>query len=152
MVLSQTHQTNLSEVELAMMAQEKGSTNGVRTSADQLIQDHSNFDQTIVAMAQNSGNLKAVRRSAHETADEKTAARLVGRIGKACVRASTSSARALVSSPLRFSSPLKIAIRALHRSAPGEEALGEEAGERNKSPRLAGDFPLPPIARFIQAG
>ena len=72
MVLTQMHQTNLMEVELAKMAREKGSIKGVRAYADQLIQDHTNLDQTVVAMAQKSGNLKAVRRSAHETADEKT--------------------------------------------------------------------------------
>ena len=75
MVLSQIHQTNLMEVELAKMAREKGSINGVRAYADQLIQDHTNLDQTVVAMAQKSGNLKAVRRSAHETAVEKTVER-----------------------------------------------------------------------------
>jgi putative membrane protein len=75
MVLAQIHQTNLMEVELAKMAREKGSINGVRTYADQLIQDHTNLDQTVVAMAQKSGNLKAVRRSAHETTDEKTVER-----------------------------------------------------------------------------
>jgi predicted outer membrane protein len=75
MVLAQIHQANLMEVELAEMAREKGSINGVRAYADQLIQDHTSLDQTVVAMAQKSGNLKAVRRSAHETADEKTVER-----------------------------------------------------------------------------
>jgi len=75
MVLAQIHQTNLTEVELAKMARKKGSINGVRAYADQLIQDHTNLDQTVVAIAQKSGNLKAVRRSAHETADEKTVER-----------------------------------------------------------------------------
>jgi predicted outer membrane protein len=69
------HQANLMEVELAKMAREKGSINGVRAYADQLIQDHTSLDQTVVAMAQKGGNLKAVRRSAHETADEKTVER-----------------------------------------------------------------------------
>jgi predicted outer membrane protein len=75
MVLAQIHQANLMEVELAKMAREKGSINGVRAYADQLIQDHTSLDQTVVAMAQKGGNLKAVRRSAHETADEKTVER-----------------------------------------------------------------------------
>lgn len=75
MVLAQIHQSNLMEVELAKMAREKGSINGVRAYADQLIQDHTNLDQTVVAMAQKSGSIKAVRRSAHETADEKTVER-----------------------------------------------------------------------------
>lgn len=75
MILAQIHQANLMEVELAKVAREKGSINGVRAYADQLIQDHTSLDQTVVAMAQKSGNLKAVRRSAHETADEKTVER-----------------------------------------------------------------------------
>ena len=72
-VLAQIHQTNLMEVELAKIAREKGSTSAVRAYADQLVQDHTNLDQTVVAMAQQSGNLKAMHRAAHETADEKTA-------------------------------------------------------------------------------
>jgi putative membrane protein len=74
-VLAQIHQTNLREVELAKMAQEKGSINGVRAYADQLIQDHTNLDQMVIAMAQKSGNLKAIRPSAHEVADERTVER-----------------------------------------------------------------------------
>jgi len=72
-VLAQIHQTNLMEVELAKIAREKGSTSAVRAYADQLVQDHTNLDQTVVAMAQQSGNLKAMHRAAHETADEKAA-------------------------------------------------------------------------------
>ena len=72
-VLAQIHQTNLMEVELAKIAREKGSTSAVRAYADQLVQDHTNLDQSVVAMAQQSGNLKAMHRAAHETADEKTA-------------------------------------------------------------------------------
>jgi putative membrane protein len=75
MILARIHQANLMEVELAKMAREKGSINGVRAYADQLIQDHTNLDQTVVALAQKSGNLKAVRRSADETANEKTVER-----------------------------------------------------------------------------
>jgi putative membrane protein len=72
-VLAQIHQTNLKEVELAKIAREKGSTSAVRAYADQLVQDHTNLDQSVIAMAQQSGNLKAMHRAARETADEKTA-------------------------------------------------------------------------------
>jgi predicted outer membrane protein len=71
MVLSQIHQTNLMEIELAEMAQEKGSINGVRAYANQLVQDHTSIDQMVISMAQKSDRA-AVRRSVHETAQEKT--------------------------------------------------------------------------------
>jgi putative membrane protein len=71
-VLAQMHQANLMEVELAKIAREKGSTSAVRAYADQLVQDHTNLDQSVIAMAQQSGNLKAMHRAAHESADEKT--------------------------------------------------------------------------------
>ncbi len=72
MVLSQMHQTNLMEIELAKMAQGKGSINGVRAYANQLVQDHTSLDQMVISMAQKSGNRAAVGRSAHESAQEKT--------------------------------------------------------------------------------
>jgi len=71
MVLSQLHQTNLMEIELAKMAQEKGSIDGVRAYANQLVQDHTSLDQMVMSMAQKSGNRAAVDRSAHESAQEK---------------------------------------------------------------------------------
>jgi len=72
MVLSQIHQTNLMELELAKMAQEKGSIDGVRAYANQLVQDHTSLDQMVISMAQKSGNRAAIGRSAHESAQEKT--------------------------------------------------------------------------------
>ena len=75
MVLSQLHQTNLMEIELAKIAQEKGSIDGVRAYANQLVQDHTSLDQMVIAMAQKSGNRAAVGRSAHESAQEKTLAK-----------------------------------------------------------------------------
>ena len=72
MVLSQLHQTNLMEIEFAKMAQEKGSMDGVRAYANQLVQDHTSLDQMVMSMAQKSGNRAAVDRSAHESAQEKT--------------------------------------------------------------------------------
>ena len=75
MVLSQLHQANLMEIELAKMAQEKGSIDGVRVYANQLVQDHMSLDQMVIAMAQKSGNRAAAGRSGHETAQEKTLAK-----------------------------------------------------------------------------
>jgi putative membrane protein len=54
-VLRQIHQTNLTEIALAKLAQEKASTDEVRAYAEQLLQDHTNVDQTVVAMAQKGG-------------------------------------------------------------------------------------------------
>jgi len=51
-VLSQIHQANLMEIALGKMAEEKASMSEVRAYADQLVQDHTNVDQTVVAMAQ----------------------------------------------------------------------------------------------------
>ena len=72
MVLSQLHQTNLIEIELAKIAQEKGSIDGVRAYANQLVQDHTSLDQMAISMAQKSGNRAAAGRSTHESAQEKT--------------------------------------------------------------------------------
>jgi putative membrane protein len=54
-VLSQIHQTNLMEIELGKIAEQKASSEEVRAYADQLVQDHMNVDQTVVAMAAKSG-------------------------------------------------------------------------------------------------
>jgi len=54
-ILLQIHQTDLTEIALGKMAQEKASIDEVRAYADQLVQDHTNVDQTVVAMAQKSG-------------------------------------------------------------------------------------------------
>ena len=76
MALSQIHQANLMEIALAKMAEEKASRREVRAYADQLIQDHANVDQMVIAMAQKSGaHLKngtaAHREGRHEIAQEK---------------------------------------------------------------------------------
>ena len=44
LVLRQIHETNLTEIALGRMAQEKASTDEVRAYADQLVQDHTNVD------------------------------------------------------------------------------------------------------------
>jgi len=71
MVLAQIHETNLREIELAKIAQQKASVDGVRAFADQLIQDHTNLDQTVVAMAMKDGSRAAVNRSARKAAQDK---------------------------------------------------------------------------------
>jgi len=54
-ILAQIHQANLKEIAIGKMAQEKASTDEVRAYADQLVQDHTNADQMVVAMAQQTG-------------------------------------------------------------------------------------------------
>jgi putative membrane protein len=66
----------LTEIALGKMAQEKASMSEVRAYADQLVQDHTNVDQTVVGMAQKRGaNLQngaaAHREGRPETAQEK---------------------------------------------------------------------------------
>ena len=76
-VLSQIHQANLMEIALGKMAEEKASMSEVRAYADQLVQDHTNVDETVVAMAQKSGAhlqnsaAAAHREGQHEIAHEK---------------------------------------------------------------------------------
>jgi putative membrane protein len=74
-VLSQIHQANLMEIALGKMAEEKASTSEVRAYADQLVQDHTNVDQMVLAMAQKSSahsqnGLAAHREGRHEIAHE----------------------------------------------------------------------------------
>jgi putative membrane protein len=76
MVLSQIHETNLREIALGKMAEEKASRSEVRAYADQLVQDHTNVDQTVVAMAQKSGShlndgTAVHQEGRHEAAQEK---------------------------------------------------------------------------------
>jgi len=54
-ILAQIHQANLKEIAISKMAQGKASTSEVRAYADQLVQDHTNADQMVVAMAQKTG-------------------------------------------------------------------------------------------------
>jgi putative membrane protein len=60
------------EIALGKMAEEKASMSEVRAYADQLVQDRTNVDQTVVAMAQKSGahlenGAAAHRAGRHET-------------------------------------------------------------------------------------
>ena len=54
-VLSQIHQGNLTEIALGKLAEDKASAPEVRAYAEQLVQDHTSVDGTIVAMAQKKG-------------------------------------------------------------------------------------------------
>lgn len=54
-ILAQIHQANLKEIAIGKIAQEKASTSEVRAYADQLVQDHTNADQMVLAMAQKTG-------------------------------------------------------------------------------------------------
>ena len=54
-ILAQIHQANLKAIAIGKIAQEKASTSEVRAYADQLVQDHTNADQMVVAMAQKTG-------------------------------------------------------------------------------------------------
>jgi putative membrane protein len=63
------------EIALGKMAEEKASTSEVRAYADQLVQDHTNVDQMVVAMAQKSSahsqnGLAAHREGRREIAHE----------------------------------------------------------------------------------
>jgi putative membrane protein len=54
-ILARIHKANLKEMAIGKLAQEKASTSEVRAYADQLVQDHTNADQMVVAMAQKTG-------------------------------------------------------------------------------------------------
>jgi putative membrane protein len=54
-ILAQIHQASLKEIAIGEMAEGKASSSEVRAYADQLVQDHTNTDQMVVAMAQKTG-------------------------------------------------------------------------------------------------
>jgi putative membrane protein len=51
-ILRQIHQTNLREIAIGKIGQQKASTTEVRAYAEQLVQDHANADRTVLAVAQ----------------------------------------------------------------------------------------------------
>ena len=55
-VLAQIHQANLTEIALGKLAENKASAPEVRAYADQLVQDHTSVDGTVVTMAQKKGS------------------------------------------------------------------------------------------------
>ena len=67
---AQIHQANLKEIAIGKLAQEKASTSEVRAYADQLVQDHTNADQMVVAIARRPARI--CTKSAHaKLADKK---------------------------------------------------------------------------------
>jgi putative membrane protein len=68
-ILAQIHQANLKEIAIGKMAEGKASNDEVRAYADQLVQDQTNADQMVVAMAQKTGA------RLHESAQGKVADR-----------------------------------------------------------------------------
>jgi putative membrane protein len=54
-VLSQIHRANMTEIALGKLAETKASAPEVRAYADQLVQDHTSVDGTVIAMAQKKG-------------------------------------------------------------------------------------------------
>jgi putative membrane protein len=54
-VLSQIHRADLTEIALGKFAEDRASAPEVRAYADQLVQDHTNVDRTVAAMAQKKG-------------------------------------------------------------------------------------------------
>ena len=55
MALTQIHQTDMEEIALGKMAAEKASSEEVRAYADQLVKDHQNVDQMVIAQAPKNG-------------------------------------------------------------------------------------------------
>jgi putative membrane protein len=71
-ILAQIHQGNLKEIAISKLAQEKASSSEVRAYADQLVQDHTNADQMVVALAQKTGaRLHDSSAGRHESAHSK---------------------------------------------------------------------------------
>jgi len=54
-ILAQIHQADLKEIAVGRMAQQKASSDEVRSYADQLVKDHTNADQMVLATAQKTG-------------------------------------------------------------------------------------------------
>jgi putative membrane protein len=54
-ILAQMHQADLKEIAIGKMAEGKTSSSEVRAYADQLVNDHTNADQMVLAMAQKTG-------------------------------------------------------------------------------------------------
>jgi putative membrane protein len=70
--LTQIHQTDMMEIALGKLAEQKASSDEVRSYADQLVKDHTNVDQMVIAEAPKSGidleNGAAARRALREAA------------------------------------------------------------------------------------
>jgi predicted outer membrane protein len=81
-ILAQIHQGNLKEIAISKLAQEKASSSEVRAYADQLVQDHTNADQMVVALAQKTGaRLHDSSAGRHESAHSKLVDRKLSVVG-----------------------------------------------------------------------
>jgi len=70
-ILAQIHQADLKEIAIGKMAEEKASTDEVRSYADQLVKDHTNADQMVLATAQKTGAHLRTPATARSKTDQK---------------------------------------------------------------------------------
>jgi putative membrane protein len=70
-ILAQIHQADLKEIAVGKMAEEKASTDEVRAYADQLVKDHTNADQMVLATAQKTGTRLRGASAARPMTDKK---------------------------------------------------------------------------------
>ena len=71
-ILAQIHQANLKEIALGKIAQQKASTDEVRSYADQLVNDHTSADQLVLATAQKTGaHLRTATTARSKVTDQK---------------------------------------------------------------------------------
>jgi putative membrane protein len=70
-ILAQIHQADLKEIAVGKIAEEKASSGEVRAYADQLVNDHANADQMVLAMAQKTGTHLRGASTARSKTDQK---------------------------------------------------------------------------------
>jgi putative membrane protein len=70
-ILAQIHQADLKEIAIGKVAEEKASTDEVRAYADQLVKDHMNADQMVLATAQKTGSHLRTSATARSKGDQK---------------------------------------------------------------------------------
>ena len=70
-ILAQIHQADLKEIAEGKIAEEKASTDEVRSYADQLVKDHTTADQMVLAMAQKTGTHLRGGATARSKTDQK---------------------------------------------------------------------------------
>ena len=74
-ILEQMHQANLKEIAVGKLAEEKASSDEVRAYAVQLVNDHTNADQMVIATAQKKGARLRDSAAGRENAHGKSAER-----------------------------------------------------------------------------
>jgi len=70
-ILAQIHQADLKEIAVGKMAQEKASTDEVRSYADQLVKDHTSADRMVLETAQKTGTQLRTPATARSKTDQK---------------------------------------------------------------------------------